>query len=153
MQVGDIMTRVIFSCDTHATLEDIARVMWDHDCGYVPIVNEDDNKLSGVVTDRDVAMAAYNHGKRLADIPVSAVMSERLHACAPDASVELAHEIMRSAEIRRLPVVEQGSGKLVGLVTWSDLLEAARRESSKAAAAALKNQVIETLEATVVAKK
>jgi len=140
------MTQAIFTCETHASLEGIARVMWDHDCGYVPIV-DDHEKLAGVVTDRDVAMAAYLQGKRLADIPVSEVMSQHVHACRPDASVELAHEIMRSAEIRRLPVTDE-HGKLVGLVTWSDLLAAAQRVSDAAAAAALTRQVIETLGAT-----
>jgi CBS domain-containing protein len=151
MQVGDIMTRVIFTCDTQASLEDIARVMSDHDCGYVPIVNEHD-KLKGVVTDRDVALAAYNQGKRLADIPVVDVMAQHVHTCAADASVELAHQIMRSAEIRRLPVVGQG-GKLVGLVTWSDLFAAAHREPSAAAAAAAKEQIVETLEATSTSRR
>lgn len=140
------MTQAIFTGETHASLEGIARVMWDHDCGYVPIV-DDDEKLAGVVTDRDVAMAAYLQGKRLADIPVSEVMSQHVHACRPDSSVELAHEIMRSAEIRRLPVTDE-NGKLVGLVTWSDLLGAAQRVSDAAAAAALTRQVIETLGAT-----
>jgi predicted transcriptional regulator len=145
------MTRAIFTCDTHASLEGIARVMWDHDCGYVPIVN-DDNKLAGVVTDRDLAMAAYMQGKRLADIPVAEVMSQHVHACQPDASVELAHQIMRNAEVRRLPVTDE-NGKLIGLVTWSDLFTAAQRESDVAAAAALTRQVLETFEATTTQRR
>jgi predicted transcriptional regulator len=147
MRVEEIMTRAVFTSDTHADLESIARVMWDHDCGYVPIVNDED-KLTGVVTDRDIAMAAYNQGKRLAEIPVAEVMAKHVHSCEPSASVELAHQIMRSAEIRRLPVVDQ-AGKLVGLVTWSDLFAAAQRESNASAAAALTKQVIQTLEATL----
>jgi len=146
MQVEDIMTRAVFTCDAHADLECVARVMWDHDCGYVPIVDEHE-QLAGVVTDRDVAMAAYIHGKRLADIPIAEIMSRPVHSCEPTASVELAHQIMRSAEIRRLPVVDP-TGKLVGLVTWSDLLAAAQREASASAAAALTRQALETLEVT-----
>lgn len=146
MQVEDIMTRVVFTCDAHASLESVARVMWDHDCGYVPIVDENE-QLAGVVTDRDVAMAAYLHGRALADISVVEIMSRPVHSCTPTASVELAHQIMRSAEIRRLPVVDQND-KLIGLVTWSDLLAAAQRETSASAAAALTRQAIETLEAT-----
>jgi CBS domain-containing protein len=140
------MTRVIYTCDTHANLDAIAQVMWDHDCGYVPLVNEDE-KLAGVITDRDVAMAAYTQAKRLADIPVEEVMSKHVHTCEPSASIELAHQIMRGAEIRRLPVIDE-QGKLVGLITWSELFAAAQRESSAAAAAELTRQVLETLEAT-----
>lgn len=146
MQVEDIMTRVVFTCDAHSDLECVARVMWDHDCGYVPIVDEA-GQLAGVVTDRDVAMAAYLHGRNLREIAVTEVMSRPVHSCRPTASVELAHQIMRSAEIRRLPVVDQND-KLIGLVTWSDLFAAAQRETSASAAAALTKQVIETLEAT-----
>jgi CBS domain-containing protein len=146
MQVEDIMTRAVFTCDAHADLEGVARVMWDHDCGYVPIVDEHE-QLAGVVTDRDIAMAAYLHGKPLADIPVAEIMSRPVHSCVPSASVELAHQIMRSAEIRRLPVIDT-SGKLVGIVTWSDLFAAAQREASESAAAALTRQALQTLEAT-----
>jgi CBS domain-containing protein len=146
MQVEDIMTRVVFTCDAHADLESVARVMWDHDCGYVPIVDENE-QLAGIVTDRDVAMAAYLHARCLADISVAEIMSRPVHSCGPTASVELAHQIMRSAEIRRLPVVDQND-KLIGLVTWSDLFAAAQRETSASVAAALTKQVIETLEAT-----
>lgn len=146
MLVEDIMTRAVFTCDAHADLEAVARVMWDHDCGYVPVVDEHE-QLTGVVTDRDVAMAAYLNGRLLAEIPVAEIMSRPVHSCGPTSSVELAHQIMRSAEIRRLPVIDQ-SGKLVGLVTWSDLFAAAQREASASDAAALTRQVLETLEAT-----
>jgi len=134
MQVEEIMTRAVFTCDAHADLESVARVMWDHDCGYVPIVDENE-QLAGVVTDRDVAMAAYIHGRCLADISVAEVMSRPVHSCLPTASVELAHQIMRSAEIRRLPVVDLND-KLIGLVTWSDVFAVAQREVSVSAAAA-----------------
>lgn len=134
MQVEDIMTRAVYTCDAHADLESVARVMWDHDCGYVPIVDENE-QLVGVVTDRDIAMAAYIHGRPLADILVAEVMSRPVHSCTPTASVELAHQIMRSAEIRRLPVIDQND-KLIGLVTWSDLFAVAPREASNSAAAA-----------------
>lgn len=151
MQVEDIMTRAVFTCDAHADLVAVARVMWDHDCGYVPVVDEQD-QLAGVVTDRDIAMAAYIHGRTLAEIPVAEIMSRPVHSCQPSASVELAHQIMRNAEIRRLPVIDR-DGKLVGLVTWSDLLGAAQREASASAAAALTKQALETLEVTSAQKR
>jgi predicted transcriptional regulator len=144
MRVEDIMTRVVFTCDTRATLEGIAQVMWDHDCGCVPIVNWA-NTLMGLVTDRDLAMAAYTQGKRLSDIPVRDIMSRRVNACETGVSVEIAHQIMRNAKIRRLPVVDH-AGKLVGLVTWSDMYAASQRESAAPVAEAMAGDVIETLD-------
>ena len=95
----------------------------------------ENGQLAGVVTDRDIAMAAYIHGRCLADILVAEVMSRPVHSCLPTASVELAHQIMRGAEIRRLPVIDQNA-KLIGLVTWSDLFAAGQRDAGAAVAAA-----------------
>jgi len=145
MHVEDIMERVVATCDTRANLQDIARVMWEHDCGCVPVVNGA-GLVMGLVTDRDIAMAAYTTGKRLADIPVMDVMSHHVHACEPGVSVEIAHQLMRNAKIRRLPVIDQ-RGKLVGLLTLSDILRAAQSERTAAAAESMTSDVIDTIDA------
>jgi CBS-domain-containing membrane protein len=146
MHVEDIMTRALFACDTCADLETVARVMWEHDCGCVPIVNRR-QVLMGIVTDRDVAMAAYLQGKRLADIAVKDVMSHCVQACEVGVSIELAHHIMRNSVKRRLPVVDR-RGKLVGLVAWPDLLAAAQRQPVVSAEEAMTGEVLETVDLT-----
>lgn len=140
MRIEDIMTRALFACDPRADLGTVARVMWEHDCGCVPIVNAF-QVLMGIVTDRDVAMAAYLQGKRLADIAATEVMRHCVQACEEGVSVELAHQIMRDAAIKRLPVVDK-RGKLIGLVAMPELLAAAQREASTM------GEVLETLDRT-----
>jgi CBS domain-containing protein len=140
MRVEDIMTRALFACDMRADLGTVARVMWEHDCGCVPVINPY-QVLMGIVTDRDVAMAAYLQGKRLADIPVTDVMRHCVHACEEGVSIELAQQIMRNAKIKRLPVVDS-RGKLIGLVALPELLAAAHADASEISA------VIDTLDLT-----
>ena len=140
MRVEDIMTRALFACDMRSDLGTAARVMWEHDCGCVPVINAY-QVLMGIVTDRDVAMAAYLQGKRLADIAVTDVMRHCVHACEEGVSVELAQQIMRNAKIKRLPVVDS-RGRLIGLVALSDLLAAAHADASEISA------VIDTLDLT-----
>ncbi|MET0385906.1 MAG: CBS domain-containing protein [Polyangiales bacterium] len=145
MHVEELMTRKLFTCDTRDNLARAAQIMWEHDCGCVPIVNGQ-GKVMGVVTDRDVTMAAYTQGKRLADIPLSDVMSHHVHVCAPDVSIQLAHEIMRQADIRRLPVVDE-TGALMGLISLSDIILASQQEPSERDRRKGTREVLETLDA------
>jgi CBS-domain-containing membrane protein len=73
-----------------------------------------------MITDRDVAMAAYTQGKRLADIPVELAMSKTVCACSPDSSLSEVESIMRANQIRRVPVVD-GQRRLLGILSLSDL--------------------------------
>jgi CBS domain-containing protein len=57
MKVKDLMTSEVTSCDLNASLGDAAKVMWDHDCGVLPVL-KDGKELVGMITDRDVCMAA-----------------------------------------------------------------------------------------------
>jgi CBS-domain-containing membrane protein len=100
--------------------------MWDHDCGVVPVVNEAGVVL-GVITDRDVCMAAYIQGAKLTSIRAGSVMSRQLQSCAPGSSVEIALSIMKESRVRRLPVID-ARGQIVGIVSLNDLArEAAQR--------------------------
>jgi len=76
MKAEKIMTREVASCRPDDTLNDAARIMWERDCGFVPVTAEDSGgRVVGIVTDRDLCMAAYTRGQRLADIRVGEVMS------------------------------------------------------------------------------
>lgn len=117
------MTSKVYSCDTRDTLERVAQIMWDRDCGSVPIV-DGHNHVVGAVTDRDCAMAAYLQGKPLAQIRVVDVISRHVAACEPSTSIADAMNTMRHCAIRRLPVVDTG-GCLVGIITLGDIALAA----------------------------
>jgi CBS domain-containing protein len=119
MKVRDVMTSPVVCCGPSDSLDTAARLMWDHDCGIVPVVNVQ-RRLIGVVTDRDACMAAYTQGKRLCHLPVSTAMAYRVHTCEPNDSLESAQRKMREHQVRRLPVVDD-RGFLLGMVSLADL--------------------------------
>lgn len=126
MRVEEIMTREVGTCRPWDSAVDAARIMWDRDCGCVPIIDEEGD-LVGIVTDRDLAMAAYTRGLRLQDIKLETVMSRNPQTCRPTDTVEEAERRMSAAQVRRLPIVG-GVGQIVGIVSLSDVARA--RESS-----------------------
>jgi CBS domain-containing protein len=126
MKISELMTRDVKACALNETLNAAARIMWDHDCGCVPVVDAH-RRLAGIVTDRDLSMAAYTQGLPLGAIPIERVMSSRVIACSPSDSVATAHRLMRTHEIHRIPVVNS-SGALVGILSLSDLAHHARNQ-------------------------
>jgi CBS domain-containing protein len=143
MQVQELMTRRVHVCDTRDTLERAAQIMWDHDCGTVPVI-DGHGRLVGMLTDRDCCMAAYTQGKPLSQIPVVDVISHSVCACEPETSIEHAQRTMAQHAIRRLPVVNT-AGKLVGILTLGDLALASTPQQQGQAADA--DQVALTLAA------
>ena len=119
MRVRDLMTQPASTCSIHATAKEAAQIMWEHDCGIVPVV-DDNGHLAGVVTDRDVCMAAYFQNRRLTDIPVESFMSRELCACHPDDALGHAEQMMSDRQLHRLPVVD-GAGMPIGMLSLSDL--------------------------------
>src|SRR6516164_338288 len=118
--VSAVMTRSVHVCGSFDTLADVARVMWQEDIGAMPVVDENGQTI-GMITDRDVAMAAYTQEKPLSEIPVWIAASNKLIAARPEESIELAHERMRTERIRRMPVLDD-AGILLGMLSLSDLI-------------------------------
>ena len=113
MIIQDVMTRDVCACGAlgrHAQVER-AQLMWECDCGCVPVFDRS-GVVCGMVTDRDICMAAYTQGLPLDQIAVRTAMSPRLHACRPEATVEEAQTLMRRNKVRRAPIVD--SDHLVG---------------------------------------
>jgi CBS domain-containing protein len=135
MKIQELMTKDVKKCGPDDTLEQAARAMWDEDVGCLPVVDEDGRPV-GIVTDRDVCMAAYTQGARLRDLRVSRAMSKKLVTCRPDHSITQVEALMRSARIRRIPVVDL-IGNLIGMVTLADIARHAHGPRHVAAAPAL----------------
>ena len=125
MKTEDLMTRNVVTCHPGDSLELVAHLMWNWDVGCV-VVTDDDRKPMGMITDRDVAMAAYTQGTLLRDIHVESVMAKKLWACSVNNSLKEVEDKMRQAQVRRLPVVGPGA-ELVGIITIGDI---ARNASS-----------------------
>jgi len=87
MRVREAMTPNVHACERIGTLERAAQIMWERDCGSVPIVSGA-RMVVGVVTDRDITMACYIQGKRPSEIGVMEVMSRVVHACEPGTPIE-----------------------------------------------------------------
>ena len=119
MYVKDIMNQPVITCASDCTLNVAARLMWEHDCGTIPVVDHE-GRLAGIITDRDICMAAYTQGLPIQAIPITSAMTQYALACHLDDSVNTAEELMREGQIRRVPVIDN-EGRPVGIVAVSDL--------------------------------
>ncbi|MFM8981105.1 MAG: CBS domain-containing protein [Planctomycetia bacterium] len=131
------MVRAVHACRPDDTLEAAARIMWEQDCGFVPVTDAV-GRLCGVVTDRDACMAAWTQGRSLLAIPVASAMAAEVVVLHPDDPLERAHELLRTHRLRRLPVVDAGR-HVVGVLSLKDLAAHARARPSAQA------EVAETL--------
>jgi CBS domain-containing protein len=105
MLVEQIMSRPAVTCSASDALGRAAQLLWDHDLGSLPVVDAD-GRLVGMITDRDICMAAYLRGQPLGDIAVEQAMARQVFACSP--GVLSLTDLAREAEHedgRRLPQV------------------------------------------------
>jgi CBS domain-containing protein len=129
MKVEQLMTRDVASCGAEDTLNDAARIMWERDCGFVPVLERGEGgRVVGIVTDRDLCMAVYTRGRTLAEIRIRDVMSTQVRACRPAETLAVAEATMREAQVHRLPVVD-AAGQLVGVISLADIAREAAREA------------------------
>lgn len=119
MKVQDIMNREVHCCRPDTSLAMAAMQMWEGDLGILPVL--DGEQVVGVITDRDICMAAATRHRDPGTIQVDDVMSGQVYACPPGIDVHDALKIMRRRQVRRLPVIDPGSGKLVGILSLDDV--------------------------------
>lgn len=127
MKVEQLMHRDVKSCRAADTLNRAAQLMWDNDGGCVPVVDEDGHPV-GMITDRDVCMAAYTQGGPLSALRVAGAMAHAPRTCRTADTVAEAEAIMRAGQVRRLPVVD-GDGRLIGILSLNDIAREAVRET------------------------
>jgi CBS domain-containing protein len=125
MRIKELMNHPVVACPNTATLDDAARLMWEYDCGIIPIVN-DDGRLVGVVTDRDICMAGYTQGRPLREMPVVSAMASQVVAAHADDGVESVEALMRDYKVRRIPILDS-EGRPVGIASMNDLARLAAR--------------------------
>jgi CBS domain-containing protein len=120
MQVRKMMTSNPACVTPDDSVRDAARLMKEHDCGLIPVVeSQDSRRLVGVVTDRDLAVRVVGEGKGT-DTKVSQVMSRDPSCASPDTDVSEVERIMSERQVRRVPVVDS-AGRLEGIVAQADL--------------------------------
>jgi len=145
MKVRDIMTRTVHRCGPDGSVTDATRIMWEHDVGAVPVIDATGRPI-GMITDRDICMAAYTRGQGLREMNVSSVMSRDLYACRPEDPIAEVERTMMEHQVRRLPVVDATS-KLVGIISLNDIALARARNPIEKAKERLLGDVTETLAA------
>jgi CBS domain-containing protein len=118
MFVKDVMTTAPVSCRPDDSVERVAKLMAQHDCGVIPVCAG--RKLIGLITDRDITCRAVASGKPLNALPVSDVMTKTVHTVREDDDVQVAIDTMEAKQVRRLPVLDN-AGNLAGIVAPSDL--------------------------------
>ena len=132
MLTRHIMSQPVAVCQLSDSLDQAARLMWEDDCGAVPVVDSAGRAVA-MLTDRDICMAAYTQGKPLGQISVSSAMSKDLRACLPDDTLEQAEQLMMEYQLRRIPVLDD-DGHPVGILSLNDLARAANHQHPAAPA-------------------
>jgi CBS domain-containing protein len=143
MKVRDLQTSDVQAVNPDTNLAAAAHIMWECDCGVVPVIDHE-RHLVGMITDRDIAIAATTRSAAPADIQVRHVMSTgELYSCRPDDDVRIALASMGEHRVRRLPVTDR-ENHLVGILSLNDLV---RRVENRAGAQVPGNEFIEALQA------
>jgi CBS domain-containing protein len=123
--VKDVMAHRVIAVTSVTFLPEAATIMKQEDVGALPVVQED-GKLMGIVTDRDITVRAVADGRNISQMQVAEVFTaDDLVTVTPDMSLEDAEELMAEHQVRRLPVVEQGTNKLMGILAQADILHRA----------------------------
>jgi CBS domain-containing protein len=126
MQVSEIMTANVECARPDSSLLDAARKMKKLDIGSLPVCGDDD-KLTGIVTDRDIVIRAVADGRDLEETKVRDIMTPDIIFCTDKHPVEHAARLMNQSQVRRL-VVLNDQQRMVGILSLGDLAVDARDE-------------------------
>jgi CBS domain-containing protein len=119
MNIQEIMSKPAITCRLGDTLNAAAQLMWENDCGAIPVVS-DDNSVVGIITDRDICMATYTRGNAPQVLQVSDAMAKQVFSCHPDETLDAAERLMRDKQVRRVPVVDADNHPL-GMLSLNDI--------------------------------
>lgn len=117
MKVSEFMTKDIASVNREDTVERAAQMMKEYNVGSIPVVSE--NKIVGIVTDRDIVLRSAAEGENIERQQVKDIMTSNPVVGKPDMDVHEAASLMSDRQIRRLPIVDKDN--LVGIVSLGDL--------------------------------
>ena len=120
MQIKDIMVTEVISVSPETTVVEAAKKMKEEGIGSLIIVK--DEKLYGLVTDRDILTKVVAEGKDIHKVTVKDIMAKEVIYVRPDLDVEEAAKIMMDNGIKKLPVIDNDT--LIGIVTATDIIAA-----------------------------
>lgn len=125
MKVKEIMTQSAVCCSAHTNVGAAVELMWVRNCGMLPVIGPD-QKLAGIVTDRDICIALGTRNRLAGELNVGEVATKNVFTCKPDDEIHEALQTMANKRVRRLPVVNkegipQGILSLDDIITHGDL--------------------------------
>lgn len=123
-QIKDVMSANFKFMAPDSPISQVAQQMRDMDCGFMPLAEND--KMIGMITDRDITVRAIAEGKDPANTPARDVMTAKTYYCYDDQDIEEVCNNMGEIQVRRLPVVNREK-RLVGIVSMGDLAQSASR--------------------------
>lgn len=125
MKVGTMMNPNVEAVQADDDLAKTAMVMWRKDCGFVPVVDND--RVVGVITDRDICMASATKHEAPEEIKVRDTMASQVWAVRTEDDIESALGMMRERQVHRLPVLDDGQ-RLAGVIAFSDIVRMATQD-------------------------
>lgn len=128
MKVKDIMTEEVQVIHPDDSLEAAAQKMNSHDCGFLPVFEDD--QLVGAITDRDIVVRGIAKGMNSKAMLGRDLITSPAIYCFDDQNVEDAAKIMEKEQIRRLVVLSRGNNRLVGVVSLGDIAYKTTKEVS-----------------------
>jgi CBS domain-containing protein len=121
MKVKEIMSKEPACCMRETSLQDVAILMVEHDCGEIPVVDNMQSKRPvGVVTDRDITCRTVALGKNPLELRARDCMSSPAVIVSPETGVDECCRLMEENQLRRIPVVDE-SGCCCGIVSQADI--------------------------------
>jgi CBS domain-containing protein len=123
MRVRDIMTTNVVSCQKDADIGVAGRLMLEGEFGTLPVLDSN-GRLAGIITDRDIAIAAAVRHRNASHIAVHEAMSDTVRSCFADDEIGAALQQMADGHVRRLPVLD-ASAHLAGIVSIDDIVSRA----------------------------
>ena len=123
MNVREIMTKDPACCSPETNLQEVAQMMVEHDCGCIPIVQ--DNAPVGMITDRDICCRVVAEGRNPLDLTAEDAMTPSVVSVTPETSLDECCKVMEDNQIRRVAVVDE-NGACCGIVAQADIAIAAK---------------------------
>ncbi len=116
--------RDVYSISPNKSLQDVVNMLVDYNCGSL-IVCEDD-RMVGIITERDILRACAELDEPLASIPVAVRMTRNVVTCSPDCDVETIMGMMTDHRVRHMPLLD--NGRLAGMISIGDIVKAQHDE-------------------------
>jgi predicted transcriptional regulator len=120
MKVKEIMTQSAVCCGMEKNVGEAVELMWVRNCGMLPVIGSN-QKLVGVVTDRDICIAIGTRNRLAGELSVGEIATKKVFTCKPDDEIHEALQTMADKKVRRLPVVSE-EGVPQGILSMDDII-------------------------------